>query len=88
MKEPDQTVRARVFEAPGKPLADRELTLAGIRDDLVRVRLRAHATAFEPYLESVSEDGQIVACWQSREEGVPYCIENRMIRDLEVGGER
>lgn len=41
MKEPAQTARARVFEAPGKPLADRELTLAGIRDDLVRVRLRA-----------------------------------------------
>ncbi|WP_228282602.1 alcohol dehydrogenase catalytic domain-containing protein [Rubrobacter tropicus] len=38
---PAQTVRARVFEAPGEALAARELRLAEIRDDLVRVRLRA-----------------------------------------------
>lgn len=34
-------VRARVFHAPGEPLADEELRLAEVRGDLVRVRLRA-----------------------------------------------
>ena len=36
-----QTVRARVFNAPGEALGDEELRLADVRDDLVRVRLRA-----------------------------------------------
>lgn len=36
-----QTVRARVFSAPGEALGDEELRLAEVRDDLVRVRLRA-----------------------------------------------
>ena len=35
------TVRARVFNGPGEALGDEELRLAGVRDDLVRVRLRA-----------------------------------------------
>lgn len=35
------SVRARVFYQPGEPLADEELRLAEVRDDLVRVRLRA-----------------------------------------------
>ena len=35
------TVRARVFDAPGEALGDEELRLAEVRDDLVRVRLRA-----------------------------------------------
>ncbi len=34
-------VRARVFDGPGRPIGDRELRLAEVRDDLVRVRLRA-----------------------------------------------
>ncbi len=41
MKERVQTVRAKVFNAPGEALGDEELRLAGVRDDLVRVRLRA-----------------------------------------------
>ena len=36
-----QTVRARIFYTPGEALADGELRLAKVRDDLVRVRLRA-----------------------------------------------
>jgi len=36
-----QTVRARVFNAPGEAPGDEELRLAGVRDDLVRVGLRA-----------------------------------------------
>lgn len=36
-----QTVRARVFNAPGEALGDEELRLAGVRGDLVRVGLRA-----------------------------------------------
>ncbi len=36
-----QTVRAKVFNAPGEALGDEELHLAEVRDDLVRVRLRA-----------------------------------------------
>lgn len=35
------TVRARVFDRPGQALGDEELRLAEVRDDLVRVRLRA-----------------------------------------------
>src|SRR3712207_7791792 len=35
------TVRARVFDAPGEPLLEEELRPAVVRDDLVRVRLRA-----------------------------------------------
>jgi len=35
------TVRARVFYEPGQPLVEEELRLAGLRDDLVRVRLHA-----------------------------------------------
>lgn len=34
-------MRARVFDAPGRALGDGELRLAEVRDDLVRVRLRA-----------------------------------------------
>ena len=34
-------VRAKVFNAPGEALVDEELRLAEVRDDLVRVRLRA-----------------------------------------------
>jgi S-(hydroxymethyl)glutathione dehydrogenase / alcohol dehydrogenase len=36
-----QTVRARVFNAPGEALGDENLRLADVRDDLVRVGLRA-----------------------------------------------
>lgn len=41
MRERGQTVRARVFNAPGEKLGDEELHLAKVRGDLVRVRLRA-----------------------------------------------
>jgi len=41
LKERVRTVRAKVFNAPGEALGDEELRLAGVRDDLVRVRLRA-----------------------------------------------
>jgi len=41
LRERDQTVRAKVFNAPNEALGDEELHLAEVRDDLVRVRLRA-----------------------------------------------
>jgi S-(hydroxymethyl)glutathione dehydrogenase/alcohol dehydrogenase len=37
----DRTVGAMVFHEPGRPLVEERLRLAGVRDDLVRVRLRA-----------------------------------------------
>jgi len=41
LRQTDRVVRARVFDGPGRALGDRELRLAEVRDDLMRVRLRA-----------------------------------------------